>query len=337
MHLNRYGLYKVDAGYNLKEYTIQKNDGTLVPYAIYKAEEELNEYTYLVVQISDSTYNRTVSLSTETYIDTITETDWGDGTIDDSNEHTYSYNGIYTIKTTRYTAYTDQIIEVKRFSNVPSSYSLAGSRLLTKVAEIPDNITDCESMFSSCTSLNCYVNIPNNAINCKSMFEGCRVFNQPVTIPNGVINCSYMFDGCRVFNQPIIIPNGVENTFSMFGECYKFNSEVTIPDSVTYCAYMFYHCEEFNQDIVVPPNSSQYNYMFGYCNSLNKVIDIPYTNVPHLGMFQGCTSLTDIGYNNYNIMQSYSGNNYIYCYKDCTSIVNPITYETIKSSYSWWV
>lgn len=160
------------------------------------------------------------------------------------------------------------------------------SNLQISATDVPSliGVTDMNSMFSFCTSLNSPANINNwdtsSVITMKNMFTGATLFNQNisdwdtgmVTEMNGmftnassfnqntgnwntvsVINMSGMFSDASSFNQDLGSWNiaSVTNMMSMFNGASNFNQDIGNWDtaSVTNMWGLFYSASSFNHDI----------------------------------------------------------------------------------------
>lgn len=136
---------------------------------------------------------------------------------------------------------------------------------LTKISNIPSNITYLEGFMNNCTS-----------------------FNQDITIPSKVTgtNClKYFLRGCTSFNSNITFKNttlqGICCMYGFLYGCTSFNKSFTIPSSVTGDAAFqrfMYGCTSFNQAITFPANAVGLNLLYdayAECSSLNQNITLP--------------------------------------------------------------
>ena len=129
-----------------------------------------------------------------------------------------------------------------------------GCSSLTKVINLPNNITSLDGTFYNCTSLVNAPLIPYSVTDMASTFYNCtRLVNAPV-IPNSVTSLSSTFSGCtRLVNAPVI-PNSVTKMNSAFSGCTSLVNVPEIPSSVTDMSYTFRNC--INLEGLVRINSS---------------------------------------------------------------------------------
>jgi hypothetical protein len=223
----------------------------------------------------------------------ITQVDWGDGTVDSTSTHTYAAKGAYTIKITPvWTSWVNSIISASTldvtayklrrlylggtilqaargnrglidfFTPGSTGLSYRDCWSLVNVSPIVTGNTTA-GMFYYCYNFNQPVTMPASVVDTNNMFCYCYNFNQPITIPDGVTSTSSMFYYCCNFNQPVTIPDKVTTTSSMFGNCYAFNQPVTIPDKVTTTSSMFGGCYAMQSDLTMMQTPTSYNYELG--------------------------------------------------------------------------
>ena len=183
-----------------------------------------------------------------------TEKDWGDGTIDTNETHTYAAAGYYTIKMGGTT-----------LPSIQSSKKIRAVRIASGVTSIGD------SVFLNCRLLQS-VTIPSSVTSIvSSAFVQCYSL-QSITIPNGVtVIDGNMFYACYSL-QSITIPNGVTVIGgNAFYACFALKS-VTMPSSVTDISISaFNYCYSL-QSITIPNGvTSIGNSSFSYCSSLQSV------------------------------------------------------------------
>lgn len=127
--------------------------------------------------------------------------------------------------------------------------------------DIPNlsNVTDMQSMFYNCSSLNQINNINNwdvsNVQNMNFLFSGCTLFNQPLSNWNtsNVTSMFGMFFYADAFNQDISSWNtgNVTDMTNMFGAATNFNQPLNSwnTSNVTSMNSMFAGAVRFNQPL----------------------------------------------------------------------------------------
>ena len=213
------------------------------------------------------------------------ERDWGDGTIDSLQTHTYSNYGGYTIKANT-TEITTEIFG--QSSTVPNYYcvSIRGAANITnisndafeycyslKTAIVPNGIYSMPR-FSDCYSLETII-IPKSVIIVQDI-DYCYSLKD-IVIPNSVTYiCS--FTGCYSL-ETLIIPNSVtslnESAYSTFSSCYSLK-DIKIPSNITSLGNSaFSRCYgiityDFSQCTSIPTLAS--TNVFDEINSIAKII-----------------------------------------------------------------
>ena len=239
-----------------------------------------------------------------------TEKDWGDGTIDTNETHTYALAGDYTIKLSGTTLPSIQgskkVRAVRIASGVTSiaSYSFLGCYLLQSVTipssvtsigsgaftnsyalqsvTIPSSITSIgSSAFSSCCSLQ-HIAISNSVTSIgDSALQNCSTL-QSVTIPSSITSIgSGALQGCDCLRS-VVIPSSVTSIgSSAFSSCVSLQA-VVIPSSVTSIIDgAFQSCVSL-QAVVIPSSvTSIGNSAFRLCNFLG-VVTVLATTPPTL-------------------------------------------------------
>lgn len=156
------------------------------------------KYNYFIFNTNKVSGSTTVKLQSYKYGDTTNwdgMTDWGDGTIDTSTSHTYSSDGIYTVKT----KYSLQGSNDALGSLVADSDT---RNMLIEVLNVNRNIKYVQYMFSSCynvTSINAS-NINTSIMSDMSdMFSYCsklETLNLSNWNMDNITNTSNMFASC---------------------------------------------------------------------------------------------------------------------------------------------
>ena len=208
--------------------------------------------------------------------------DWGDGNIStgisESIVHTYTKEGIYTVKITgkyphiyfdyeytgRYTGVDDRdkILTVEQWGNIKwkSMYSaFIGCDSLTINAKDNPNLStvkDLSSMFAATKNVNTNISHwdVSHIITMSNLFAGSN-FNGDISKWNvsNVVDMSAMFQGAAKFNQDISKWNtsSVEDMSFMFSDAKEFNQNIEVWDvsNVTTMDSMFWQARKFNQPL----------------------------------------------------------------------------------------
>jgi surface protein len=150
--------------------------------------------------------------------------DWGDGTIDTSNTHTYAVGGIYTltmsgtINTFRFSNSGDKL-KITDISNwgsfelINNAFSFFQNLDISATDAPIITTTNLQNAFKWCTSLTTpdFSNFDTSSVTImETMFEGCSLFNGNVTtwdVSNvtkfGRGHTVGIFSNCLLFNQDI--------------------------------------------------------------------------------------------------------------------------------------
>jgi surface protein len=201
---------------------------------------------------------------------------WGDGTANTEDEHTYAAAGIYTIEfpissgslLIEYCydedSCLDGLVDVTQWGNSivgPSAFEGAQNLTGFTAIDAPAVADEASSMFKNATRFNGNINSwdVSGVLRMNSMFQGATAFNQPLNSWNTakVTTMYEMFNNARAFNQDLnnwntssVVGNGVEG---MFRGATAFNGNVTTWDTsnVTTMREMFMDAKAFNQAIGV--------------------------------------------------------------------------------------
>jgi hypothetical protein len=206
-HYGNNVIYKIYYGSNLvydrnKIYDLNQN------VYIFDLSKVSNNYTLTLQNVNNGTY-----------------TDWGDGVVNTSLTHTYSHQGVYTVK-------TRQVIQTPNGGDGNTEESLINC------INIDNSINDCSSMFAFCTNLTDVRAIPSNVVNCKMMFVNTKITVAP-SIPSSVTNCSSMFAGCSNLttipqsniNLMVAVKNGTNTTCTSHVYCYNGCTNINNPQT----------------------------------------------------------------------------------------------------------
>ena len=159
------------------------------------------------------------------------------------------------------------------------------------------NIDTYENMFKNCTGLTTMPRLSKNVTNCFGMFEGCKSLVNINPIPMNVTECSNMFKDCISLIEHPKIPLKVRKCVSMFAGCLQLRSTQ----------------------------------------------NMPYTVKDISNMYDGCIRLTTIKrYDSerglYDLMLSHDiGLKYEECFKNCISLIDPLTYQSLLDTAPAWV
>jgi surface protein len=212
--------------------------------------------------------------------------DWGDGTVNGINTHSYAVAGEYTISITGVinsiqTNLKEVIKEVVQFGDLcvfnTMSYLFYNASGLDKLPSkdwptIGESV-NASYMFRNCHSFNQDISHwdVSSVVDMSNMFRNCYLFNQPLDQwdVSNVINMRSMLNFCYNFNQPL---NGwdtsnVQDTTAMFRNCHLFNQPLDKWDvsNVIDMRSMLQSTNAFYQDLSMwnvakVTNSSYFNY-----------------------------------------------------------------------------
>ena len=233
--------------------------------------------------------------------------DWGDGTTDINNTHTYSDFGNYVIKCNgtdinQYAFGNENYyaIEIRISGEVTSigNSSFYNCYSLLSVAIPKDVISISNRAFTECRRLK-YITIPNNITNIFDYtFYDCFSLTK-IALPNGITsigdssfrNCSSLdtiivpntvtvfynsaFRSCYSLKE--IIYNGIANINGSYilSECYPLRSRIRVGNDTVVNNYSFYKCYniicyDFTSSETIPTLDS--TNAFSYINGLCKII-----------------------------------------------------------------
>ena len=129
-------------------------------------------------------------------------TDWGDGTIDNKQKHTYATDGIYTVKT-KYTIHGRDAFDDLQVS-FSDEYKRTALMLVKCLNVVPNVSVRLTYMFSNCSNLT-YADLSNikttsNFTDMSNMFSYCSKL-ETLDLSNwnmdNVTNTSNMFTSCN--------------------------------------------------------------------------------------------------------------------------------------------
>lgn len=145
--------------------------------SIQSSEPELDKnYNYYVFDTSKVSGSTTISLLSEIDEDSWDElTDWGDGTIDSSQKHTYASDGIYTVKTKYTVCGKDSLDDLRAY--LYDEYKNTILMLIKCLNVVPNVSVRISNMFYNCSNLT-YADVSNiktssNFTDTSGMFYWC--------------------------------------------------------------------------------------------------------------------------------------------------------------------
>jgi len=212
--------------------------------------------------------------------------DWGDGTTNTSNTHTYTTGGIYTliisgtIEGFRFASVGDRIkiTDVSNWGtfNITTDGVFSGCSNLDITATDAPTITTTSlfTAFSFCSIFNGNISSwdISNVIDMNRIFETSFIFNQPLNSwdVSNVTSMVAVFRFSFNFNQPLNSwdVSSVTDTNRMFESAFNFNQPLNSWDvsSVTDMFKMFQSASSFDQDISswqIAQVTNFYNFMSG--------------------------------------------------------------------------
>ena len=271
------------------------------------------------------TYNIAVSgfsLTLPIFGGTVTQVNWGDGHIDntDVRTHTYTSSGIYTVlvsgsgitnfdyRSSNGSTGSQYLTQCNSFGGIGLtnlSYAFLNATILTVVpSALPTTsiVTNMLQMFYGAILFNQDISgwVTTNVTNMSQMFRTATAFNQDISSwdVSNVTNMSQMFQNATAFNQPLAWANTnkVTNMVSMFSNATAFNQDISGWDvsNVTSMNQMFQNATAFNQPLAWANTNKVTNMvsMFSNATAFNQDIsgwDV--SNVTSMNqMFQNATA-----------------------------------------------
>jgi surface protein len=227
----------------------------------------------------------------------IIRVDWDDGTINQSNSHTYTTGSTQREYTISISGTGITVLSQTLDETTGQTYLTA----CTSFGEI--GLTNLSNAFNGCTTLTSVpASLPTGVTNMQNMFTNARVFNGDISNwdVSNVTNMSYMFQFAFVFNQDIGDWNveNVTNMSEMFSRARAFNQDISGWDvgKVTNMSIMFYGANAFNQPIgnwgTKTSLVTDMSYMFQGASAFNQDLNSwSVSNVTNMSsMFQNATS-----------------------------------------------
>ena len=223
------------------------------------------------------------------------QVDWGDGTIDTKDTHTYVQKGKYdveitggvtTFSTSQSSSSTVDVIalyslnlpQIKSMKFAPSCTTLTGTipplpesltngdqlfhechKLTGSVPKLPSGLTDAWLMFADCTSLTGKIpELPSGLTSGASMFENCtRLTGSIPQLPSTLTDAKAMFKGDKNLTGNIPpLPSGITLAEHMFDSCTGLTGSIpSLPTALERADYMFYNCNKLSGNIPALPAS----------------------------------------------------------------------------------
>ena len=242
--------------------------------------------------------------------------DWGDGTTDNLNTHTYSTKGKYTISMSGITSLASTIFDQ---SSSTVNYFLKDVRFGSIIYLSNYAFQYCNSL-RSVTMSNTITYIGNYTFQHCYSLESIVIPNTVETIGNYGLSICFSLRKIIMSNSVTLIGN------SAFNNCYSLKN-IFLPTSVTnFGASLFQYCYELENVVITNAFSSITNNMFTACYSL-KNIKLPDT-ITSIGSyaFQYCYALERIIVP--NSVTTIGNNAFHYCYS-LESVVLSNTLATI--------
>jgi len=149
------------------------------------------------------------------------EVDWGDGTVNNLNTHTYSTGGVKTVKIAG-------AVTNFRFNDL-------GDKLkITDVSNVGGLVVDSSSMFRGCANMTwTATSAPSFTTAAPTqLFRGCTVFNGAIgdwDVSSISGSMASMFFDCAAFNQNLNSwdVSGATNMVGLFRDCAVFNQDLS--------------------------------------------------------------------------------------------------------------
>ena len=240
---------------------------------------------------------------------------FANGTLTNTYQSLYSYNGYYGITSYDSHIYAERDGDWYRYENYIADYIGPNSS-----EEIPFNSTynftlapkqlgnattisfnsqyhtlssvNLWCCFYNCKELESVINIPANTTNLMNTFLNCTNLVSAPHIPNSVTNMLYTFCNCQRLAHAPDIPNSVTNLRSTF-----YNTRITtlpnIPNSVTSLDTTFAYTNISTVQNI--PNSVLYmNATFMQCKDLTSIDAFPTSLRGLTRTFESCKNLTSV-------------------------------------------
>lgn len=208
--------------------------------------------------------------------------DWGDGTIDNNQSHTYTENGSYNVRIggeiTDLTMKASTVNQIQILSlDLPSITSMSFYSV-------------CHLMTGSIPSL------PENLIDGTEMFRDCDKLTGSIpSLPSSLKKGNYMFYDCEKLTGSLPnLPKGLENGSNMFSNCTGITGGFpTLPDSLVIGDNMFSNLELQGSLPDLPMSLTDGRGMFSNLTHLTGSIPtLPGKLTKASSMFSGCSGIT---------------------------------------------
>lgn len=273
-------------------------------------------------------FNSYTGLNPTLAVSGFTSIDWGDGTVDTNNTHTYATVGLYTIK----------IKGDISFTTSSSKYLLGSNSKNASLYKIyiPETVSIfTASEFKECRSLQ-VVSLPKTmTIVESSLFSNCCGIEH-INVPKNVESIgSSSFNECRSLcsiSLPLAI-NSIDS--SAFYNCSSLEFVYISPNVVTISAQMFNNCNSL-KDIILHDNITTIKtYAFNACYSLKKIKLPKNVSTIESYAFYNCSSITDYFIESTSVPTLANANAFSGWNHACIMWVNDELTNRFKSSTGW--
>lgn len=302
--------------------TIDENPGTLneVPreWGGYGFDKDVT----MVAEIS--TYaagTRTIRIC-DTEADTVhLYTDWGDGTIDDKFYHTYVRDGVYNIKT-------------QKLSTLGYPFAQSFKKALTRVTQMPSQLTTYENLFAKCENLvYAEFTINDDTPSISSLFDTCvKLEHAHINLPKNCFVLNSLFDSCPMLQDVSFMADwdmsNITGMRDMLNGCKSLTSlDVSKWDmrNVRTIRGIFQDCSgisELDVSSWIVDNVLSIANAFSGCSSLLS-IDVSNWHVDNCkefqNTFQGCVKLAEINVSTWNTK---NGTSFGFIFQRCESLIS---------------
>jgi len=203
----------------------------------------------------------------------------------------FMFINVYGLRVAEITAATGTTSMASMFNGCTSLISASITGTLA-------SLTDCNTMFSDCTSLRTVDLFDTQSVtNMSQMFNNCPALQTvPLFNTANVTNMSSMFNGCRgLISIPAFNVVKVTNMTQMFYLCHNLITATLTPcTAVTDMTQMFYTCYALQRVELLGTTSAllNMNRTFDTCRSLTDVTITTTSGVTNMNsMFVTCSSL----------------------------------------------
>lgn len=333
--------------------TYVANYGALNLGAIYTPTSGLTEI--------DITINKVTGYSISIAMDGTKN--WGDGTSDTSNSHTYSAYGDYMITCDGNVTYTSNnsrffgsyntnvIVNAIRFgtnarmignyglANIPNEFSITLSNTLIYAYQncFMSSDVKCVIYPNSCTYLDAFVHQDNKILEYVSLpknistfgmscFSGCSSLKN-ITLPLSITTVpSTAFAYCYSLTKAVVPGNVITVKSSSFTNCYLLDNILLSEGIQTIEEQAFYYCYKLRNVIIPSTVTSVGHRLFQQCYGL-ETVEFKSSNVTvGISLFNGCNNLKSV---NFSSNMSVSLDSLTRMFTDCCNLESVIIPNSI--------